>query len=99
MFYISEQIDVSNDDVHQGIACDGCKMNPIKGLKYKCSDCHDYHLCEGCYNKGSYSEHEMVKNVEMSKLRKGVKGKLKRHSIIYNRRRLKLIIFGHSNFR
>lgn len=78
MFNVSERNDVSYDDVHQGITCDGCQMNPIKGLRYTCLDCHDYDLCEGCNNKGIYSEHEMVKYVGASKLRKTVKGKFKR---------------------
>ena len=45
-------------------------MSPIKGLRYKCLDCHDYDLCEGCYNKEVHSEHKLE--------RKTVKGKLTR---------------------
>ena len=48
-----------DDDIHQGIECDGCEMNPIHGLRYHCLDCPDYDLCEGCYNKEVHSQHKM----------------------------------------
>jgi hypothetical protein len=32
---------------HLGIICNGCRMNPIVGIRYKCSDC-DVNFCEEC---------------------------------------------------
>ena len=69
-FTFSDKDEATEDDVHQGITCDGCGMNPIKGLRYKCFDCPDYDLCEGCYNKEVHSEHKLE--------RKTVKGKSRR---------------------
>jgi len=34
--------------VHHGITCDGCEINPIVGIRYKCSVLPDYDLCEKC---------------------------------------------------
>jgi len=35
--------------VHQSIACDGCDMFPIVGIRYRCLAVHDTDLCEKCY--------------------------------------------------
>ena len=37
--------------VHQGIKCMLCDMNPIKGIRYQCSQCPDYNLCGNCEEK------------------------------------------------
>eukprot|EP00808_Paulinella_micropora_P009154 g32930.t1 len=48
--------------VHMGIICDGCNMHPIKGLRFKCTVCADYDLCEACEAKGVHNEkHVLIK--------------------------------------
>lgn len=37
-----------NKSVHNRIICDGCGMNPILGVRYKCSVCEDFDYCENC---------------------------------------------------
>jgi len=45
---------------HPGITCDGCDLN-IKGIRYKCTECYDFDLCEVCQEKGIHpSGHEMI---------------------------------------
>jgi len=37
---------------HERYICDGCDMAPIKGIRYMCSVCSNYDLCETCEAKG-----------------------------------------------
>ena len=37
--------------IHNDIGCDGCNMNPIVGIRYKCSTCPNYDLCSNCMDK------------------------------------------------
>ena len=41
--------------VHENIFCDMCGAAPIKGIRYKCSVCNDFDLCEKCYATGEHS--------------------------------------------
>jgi len=34
--------------VHDRVCCDGCKVAPITGVRYKCSVCEDFDYCEKC---------------------------------------------------
>eukprot|EP00850_Spirogloea_muscicola_P018572 SM000172S03045 [mRNA] locus=s172:77184:79954:+ [translate_table: standard] len=34
--------------VHAGVRCDGCSATPIVGIRYRCTTCHDFDLCEAC---------------------------------------------------
>lgn len=38
--------------VQYGLDCNACRM-PIKGIRYKCLECHAYDLCVACQSKGS----------------------------------------------
>ena len=33
---------------HEGIVCDKCQVKPIVGVRYRCSMCSNYDLCESC---------------------------------------------------
>lgn len=48
--------------VHNGIKCDGCNMNNIKGLRYKCTICDEFNYCEKCEEKfGEKHQHPFYK--------------------------------------
>ena len=34
--------------VHIGVKCENCGKNPIQGIRYKCTICNNYNLCENC---------------------------------------------------
>jgi len=36
---------------HVGVSCDSCGVSPIVGLRYKCTVCANYDLCEACEAK------------------------------------------------
>jgi len=53
-----------NDEgvVHAGVVCDGCGKKNFSGIRYKCSVCPDYDLCEACESKGLHEpSHHFVK--------------------------------------
>jgi len=33
---------------HKHVACDGCGMSPLIGIRYKCSVCENFDYCEIC---------------------------------------------------
>jgi len=59
--------DVPNDldapsDAHLHVKCDGCGVVPIRGVRFKCTICHDYDLCFDCEAKNSHpSSHPLFK--------------------------------------
>ncbi|PVV05387.1 hypothetical protein BB560_000110 [Smittium megazygosporum] len=47
--------------VHSGVACDQCQESPIKGVRYKCTQCPNFDLCEFCESRNVHSEHVFLK--------------------------------------
>ncbi|KAK3587573.1 hypothetical protein CHS0354_004863 [Potamilus streckersoni] len=35
--------------VHAGIQCTSCSVNPIRGMRWSCTDCNNVELCTKCY--------------------------------------------------
>ena len=55
-----DQTPEESEAVHTGVACDGCGVNPIRGLRYKCSVRKNYDLCATCEERGNH-EHAFLK--------------------------------------
>jgi hypothetical protein len=49
------------EEVHAGVRCDGCNAEPIRGVRYKCSVCSNYDLCQQCETKNVHPEHPFLK--------------------------------------
>ena len=43
----------STMEVHPTVTCDGCRVRPISGPRFKCSTCADYDLCCRCFDRNS----------------------------------------------
>ena len=52
------------EPIHFNILCDGCKMNPIRGNRYKCIGCPDFDFCENCYQKNKDTHGHEFKKIE-----------------------------------
>ena len=52
LFRVSEDATRRNAYVHRGCACNSCGVVPIRGVRYRCANCADYDLCEGCESQG-----------------------------------------------
>ncbi|KAF8986653.1 hypothetical protein BGZ52_008278 [Haplosporangium bisporale] len=48
LYAIAEDQAGKEGHIHRGITCNSCRTVPIRGLRYKCANCQDYDLCEGC---------------------------------------------------
>ncbi|PBP22179.1 EF hand domain protein [Diplocarpon rosae] len=56
LFRVSEDATRRNAYVHRGCACNSCNVLPIRGIRYRCANCADYDLCEGCESQGQHTK-------------------------------------------
>ena len=69
---------ISNKDtvIHYGIKCNNCGIENIKGIRYKCTTCDDFNLCEKCEkNSEHFPQHifiKMRKNINDEKILKNI---------------------------
>jgi hypothetical protein len=48
--------------VHTGVTCDGCRVSPIVGTRFKCTECVNFDLCETCEQKQQHDvAHPLLK--------------------------------------
>ena len=45
--------------IHKGIKCDECGIKDIKGVRYKCTTCLNYNLCEKCEENTEHDENHI----------------------------------------
>jgi len=55
-----DQINSGDQVVHNHVACDGCNMEPIVGVRYKCSVCKNFDFCAMCEERRGH-EHPFLK--------------------------------------
>lgn len=59
--HISKREQEQCEQVHNDFVCDGCNVAPIKGVRFMCSVCGNYDLCETCEAKGVHNQHPLLK--------------------------------------
>jgi len=59
--YLVNKKSEQDAQVHTSIECDGCGVNPIKGIRYQSTFYNDYDICEVCEKKGIHKEHPLIK--------------------------------------
>jgi Ca2+-binding EF-hand superfamily protein len=48
--------------IHRGVTCNHCNSSPIRGIRYKCSNCADYDICDACESlEIHHKSHIMIK--------------------------------------
>lgn len=53
--------DAQANTLHENVVCNNCQAHPIQGIRYKCTVCGDYDLCEKCEGEGVHPEHVLCK--------------------------------------
>jgi len=54
--------DPNSRPIHHGVVCDGCGSQNFSGIRYKCSVCPNYDLCESCETKKLHDgTHQLLK--------------------------------------
>lgn len=59
--YLVKKRDEQAKEVHSRIICDECDMTPVTGVRFMCSVCDNYDLCQNCEAAGKHKDHPMLK--------------------------------------
>lgn len=51
LFYEDGHTPLVKQNAHRGAVCGSCSMSPIIGIRWQCSSCANYHLCDKCETK------------------------------------------------
>lgn len=57
-------------EIHFAVICDGCKMNPLVGKRYKCKGCPNFDFCEKCYEEKKLAHGHEFNLIEKSVFKK-----------------------------
>jgi Ca2+-binding EF-hand superfamily protein len=52
LYYIAEEQSRQEGYIHRGVTCNSCDIKPIRGVRWRCSNCADYDLCSDCHSVG-----------------------------------------------
>ncbi|XP_030851770.1 E3 ubiquitin-protein ligase MIB2-like [Strongylocentrotus purpuratus] len=47
-------IDTANAVCHPKVWCDGCDVDEIRGMRWRCTECYAFDLCTTCYMNGEH---------------------------------------------
>ena len=62
----NSQLTLSNQKhiIHKGVRCDECGIKNIEGVRYKCSVCPNYNLCEKCEEDTNHDENHLFVKIK-----------------------------------
>jgi hypothetical protein len=60
-------------DIHYGVQCDGCQVQPIVGARFKCKTCPNFDLCATCEAKNEHPQDHALLKLRVA--RKGPRGR------------------------
>eukprot|EP00831_Metopus_contortus_P043103 TRINITY_DN34620_c0_g1_i1.p1 TRINITY_DN34620_c0_g1~~TRINITY_DN34620_c0_g1_i1.p1 ORF type:complete len:339 (-),score=67.19 TRINITY_DN34620_c0_g1_i1:167-1183(-) len=60
---VSQVLSLNTDPslVHENVICSICQTCPIVGVRYKCTICDNFNLCESCEEQELHSDHALLK--------------------------------------
>ncbi|RDW82594.1 hypothetical protein BP6252_03706 [Coleophoma cylindrospora] len=65
LFRVSEDATRRSSTVHRGCGCNSCGVVPIRGVRYRCSNCVDFDLCESCEAQGLHTKTHIFYKVKI----------------------------------
>ena len=63
-------------EIHYGIICNGCRIDPLVGKRYKCTVCKDFDFCENCYERNKanhFHEFELIEKSQFPNVYNSIK--------------------------
>lgn len=55
VYALLKRLNDAADVIHHNTQCVSCDVMPIQGLRFKCTNCHNFSLCLGCFSTGFIS--------------------------------------------
>ena len=65
LYHIAEDQAKRDGYIHRGVTCNSCGAMPIQGIRYRCSNCIDYDLCETCEGMGVHMKTHLFYKVRI----------------------------------
>ncbi|XP_061173662.1 uncharacterized protein LOC133182833 [Saccostrea echinata] len=76
---LHRKLKIDEGVVHPQIQCDACSDCPIKGIRWKCSDCDDFDLCDPCYTIYKHAKSHSFLRIDAAISRPHHMGKINVH--------------------
>ena len=57
------ELDDRGRPIHARVTCDICEQSPIRGIRYKCTDCDDFDMCQDCEAKNEHPTNHIIMKI------------------------------------